>query len=104
MADTVSVTMYKAGDGSLHATKEAADFRDRSNLKIKLTAGVGSVIEKDFDDFAQVHVKKVGQSRSLSARNDHRKACRADRQQFQRAYEGQGLAGFQALRHGLVVD
>jgi hypothetical protein len=58
MAEAVSVQMFKAGDGSLHKTKEAADWRDRNDLKNDLTNSVVGVIEKDFESFAQSHVKK----------------------------------------------
>lgn len=58
MAEAVSVQMFKAGDGSLHKTKEAADRRDHYNQKSDLATSVVGVIERDFSHFAQSHVKK----------------------------------------------
>jgi delta 1-pyrroline-5-carboxylate dehydrogenase len=57
MAEEVSVTMFKAGDGSLHKTQQAAAERDYNNAKSDLVTRVADVVEKDFDYFADEHVK-----------------------------------------------
>lgn len=96
MAEAVTTIVYKAADGSTHATAEAADRRDRHNLKADLTNSVLTVIDKDFDAFADSHIKKWDKLEFYEREAITEKVAELIVENFQKLMRVEGLQDFKS--------